>query len=163
MSNIVNGTGHPIIRIYNGSNWYSFELSNCDSSGLKEKKIPERIIHKLWNGEIVPENYGYHIQFYLNYDELSDKINSLKIAELKNLILNDSNIIWLTPRSNLPQRNFEVVEITEDFEMGLENNSEDSLGNTGLHLVFQTKYRQTKYNWIDPDNVGIVFDDFVVI
>jgi hypothetical protein len=164
MSNYVFGTGYPIITAYDGVQWSSFNLSHCDSKGLQIKFTkPDRIYHKCKNGKLLTKNYGFYIQFILNYQELSNADNSIKIAQIKNYDFLNSKEIWITPYSNSPTFKFKVIELTEEFEMTLENNSDDSAGQTGNYLVFQTDERKQKYEWFKPDNSVIIFDDFLVI
>lgn len=131
----------------------------CDKDGMFEYIIHVKDFdRKLLNGNNDRNTKGFHLQFVLSFK------SKMIVTDLKNVekIINYSidknttgNRIILIPRIDSEWRRFEVDLINDKIALGILKHGDNSAGNKGIELIFETvkMLHRSELNWIDPNAV----------
>ncbi len=163
MAEYITGYSKPRFLIINSSGLIidTIDLNLCGTDGLTENYEFYLAKHNLLNYSEVTYFYGYHINFNLSYSEYSNKTNSLAISKLINHILNNYKLI-IVPRIDILNRYYNVNYTGDSITLNILNNGANSIGNKSIELNFRTSELQTQMKWLNPDDLTITIDDFVV-
>lgn len=146
MQNYINGYGSPKFRIYNLDNELieTISLPECNTEGEPESYAREgSTVHKLLSGKLVAKpriNPGktYRIYWKLNYNRHIGGGDCIKLMKVINY--SDSGLckIVLIPYSDMPDRVFEVVFLSEEFSVEIKKGGKFANGMYLSTLEFTT-------------------------
>lgn len=171
MSEFLTGCEYPVFKIYDSATEILIETIQLDLTGsgglIETVTSPHDTIHRLITGEIAVQTSSDRITFTMDYSDMLNKENGLKIYDIwkywkeKDMFGNQKNKIILYPRAEILNRFFEVVYTGEGFELGISRGDIQAV-NTRFIWQWTTKFL-VDINWQDVDDIyNVVLTRFYV-
>ena len=164
MKQYVNGSSFPIFYVKDSGNntTDTIALPLCGADGLTERFETVFIEHELQNYSSVKKFLGHHVYFNLSYSDYSNLDTTLKIGKLMNYILNNNRLV-IQPRAEILSRSFSVIFTGNEFELGILKGGVRAGGNRGINLQFRTTKIQSQITFVNPNDLTIPIDDFIIL
>lgn len=155
MPNYINGWKWPVFKIFEqppiNTLIDTINLPIVNASGLIENVQVLNITHEFNSRTLVQRILGYRITWTLPFDEYAKAQTMQDIQQIIRYCKAGYKIV-LTPRADLPTRNFEVLYTGESFDMGIKKGGAGSVGNRLVVIEFTTKYLLDDIGWVDPND-----------
>jgi hypothetical protein len=129
------------------------DLPLTGEEGMIENLEELIIQHEYTNYEIRKKIYGYRLKWDLSYDNYSHKSTMFKLYEMLKLTKNGLYRMFLTPRIDTTQRNFEVFYSGEELSFGVKGGGRNAIGQRLVNLSFTTKHLVEDWQLVDPDSI----------
>jgi len=153
MTNFLNGYKNPIFKIYDDNIIIeTIALPIVNASGLIENVQTLNITHEFNSRKFVQKILGFRISWSLPYDEYARVDTMMKIQQILRHCKTGRKIV-LTPRADLPTRNFEVIYTGEELQMGIKRGGANAVGNRLTVIEFTTKNMVDDIGWINPNDI----------
>ena len=154
MKNFINGYQNPKFKIIKPDGSVEQIYISFKYQGLTEYSEDSFIEHEIIDGSI-EQIYKYtRLEFEIDFSQLIDKSDALKIQNILVHERNGSRII-LYPNKDILQRSFEVVSVKNQRSLKLMHGGLIAPGHSGFVITFKTKYPAFE-NWLDPDAIPIM-------
>lgn len=159
-TNFINGWQYPSFKIYHviGGDTFTvgfikkIDLPLVNEEGLIESVQELKNVHELLNYSLEDKIYGYRITWTLPYSNYANKNTMLSIQEILQYLKAGYRVV-LTPRSDLPMRNFIVKYSGDKLDVGNKKGGSKAVGNRLATISFTTKDLVDDLGWIDPDKI----------
>jgi hypothetical protein len=150
------GWKNPRLKFLSQGRTITIDLPQTGENGLVETISEHYIKHEFTDFSINKEIYGYQLNWLLSYDNFADKELLFKLEQMLRLTKSGIYKMILIPRTDTPQRSFEVIYTGDGISQKVKKGGIDSIGHWGINLSFQTKYLIEDWNLVDPDLISLI-------
>lgn len=154
MKYFINGYQNPKFKIIKPDGSVEQIYISLKYQGLTEFSNDEYIEKTTIGGEIIQKFIKTIIEFEIDFSQLIDKSDALKIL---NILVQERNgsRIFLFPNRDILQRSFEVVSVKNQRSLRLLYGGLIAPGHSGFVIAFKTKFPAYE-NWLDPDAIPVM-------
>ena len=155
MINVVNGSQRFSIRLIDKNGRSKILSFSSFKKTLLEYDQAISILHNFNDGtrEKILKYANY--KFVIDLSEYMILGDGLLINEIKNTEF-EGGKIFITPHSNYPWREYEVLIIDDERQLGQHPNG---VLNKDYIISFMTKYPILRYDWVNPNIMPLVVSE----